>query len=100
MKLEWHRRPLFESIADDLALFIEKIDAAHFGMCGKGDKLTSYLCIQGLGTQIKLFLASTTMERPSGVSSAREASWASLSQFLFIETPERAKTRWPCGCQE
>ena len=44
-------------------------------------------------------LASTTMLRPSGVSSASDASWAASARSRSVDARRREELRWPGGCR-
>ena len=67
------------------------VDAAHAGLGGERDELAS--CGPNSCSRMPYCLASTTIERPSGVSSASEASCAASASSLSRDARHRDELR-------
>ena len=76
-----------------------EVDAAHAGLRGERDERRVAAACMSRSRRPYFSLASTTMLRPSGVSSASEASCAASASSARCTPGDRRGTRSPGGCR-
>ena len=76
-----------------------EVDAAHAGLRRERHEVGAAGSAISRARMPYFSLASTTIERPSGVSSASEASWAASASSCSRRRRARAGTPSPAGCR-